>query len=63
MKTYNVTLSADAIVSATVKIVANSPEEAKRKALEMREEDLAWEVGTLHEAVSDCGAYITGENP
>lgn len=60
-KRYVVTLSGDAIVSAQVEIEASSPEEAKEKALAMKEEDLDWEVGTLHEDVSDCGAYIVGE--
>jgi len=58
MKAYDVTLSADALVSATVKIEANSPEEAQRKALAMKEEDLTWEVGLLHEQMVDCGTVV-----
>ena len=63
MKTYEVTLSADALVSATVKIVANSPEEAQSKALAMKEGDLTWEVGMLHEQMVDCGSvvYLNGK--
>ena len=63
MKTYEVTLSADALVSATVKIAANSPEEAQNKALAMKEEDLTWEVGMLHEQMVDCGSvvYLNGK--
>jgi hypothetical protein len=63
MKTYDVTLSGDAIVSATVKIQASSPEEAQRKALAMKEEDLTWEVGMLHEQVAECGSvvYLNGK--
>ena len=63
MKTYEVTLSADALVSATVKIAANSPEEAQSKALAMKEGDLTWEVGMLHEQMVDCGSvvYLNGK--
>ena len=63
MRTYSVTISGDAIVSATVKIQAGSPEEAQRKALAMKEEDLTWDFGMLHEQVSDCGSvvYLNGK--
>ena len=63
MKRYEITLSADAIVSATVRLFADSPEEARQKALAMKEENLNWEVGTLHEQVSECGTvvYLNGE--
>lgn len=56
--TYKVTLSADAIVSGTVEIEANSPEEAREKALALKEEEIQWEVGTLHEEVNECGAVV-----
>jgi len=58
LKSYEVTLSADAIVSATVEIEADSPEEAREKALAMREYDLPWEIGSLHEEVSECGTVV-----
>jgi hypothetical protein len=63
MKTYTVTLSADALVSGTVEIKAASPQEARAKALAMKEEDIEWEVGCLHESVKDCGTvvYLDGE--
>ena len=63
MKTYEVTLSADALVSGSVKIEASSPEEARAKVLAMKEEDIEWEVGTLHESVAYCGTvvYLDGE--
>lgn len=48
MKTYKVTLSGDALVSATVSITAKSPEDAQRLALAMKEDDLTWEFGMLH---------------
>ena len=63
MKTYKVTLSADALVSGEVDIKANSPEEARAKVLAMKEEDIVWEVSTLHESVANCGTvvYLDGE--
>jgi len=62
-KIYEVTLSADALVSGSVKIKASSPEEARAKVLAMKEEDIEWEVGTLHESVAQCGTivYLNGE--
>lgn len=63
MKTYKVTLSADALVSGEVEIKATSPEEARAKVLAMKEEDIVWEVATLHESVANCGTvvYLNGE--
>ena len=58
MKIYTVTLSGDALVSATLKILASTPEEAQRRALAMSEEDLTWEVGILHEQVAQCGSVV-----
>jgi len=63
MKKYTVTLSADALVSGEVEVEAATPQEARAKALAMKEEDITWEVGTLHESVAQCGTivYFDGE--
>lgn len=60
MKTYKVTLSADAIVSVEIRIKANSPEEAQAKALAMSEDELdsRWEFGMLHDAINECAAIV-----
>ena len=63
MKTYEVILSADAIVSATLRVPAVSPEDARSKALAMKKEDIVWNVFSLHESVALCGAvvYLNGK--
>ncbi|HVH85481.1 MAG TPA: hypothetical protein VM912_02070 [Terriglobales bacterium] len=63
MQDYEVTLSADAIVSGTVKVRAASPEAARSQVLAMKEEDITWEVSSLHESVADCGTvvYLNGQ--
>jgi len=62
-KRYEVTLSADAIVSATFRVFADSPEEARTLALQQKEENLKWEVDSLHDQMSACGTivYLNGE--
>ena len=57
-KVYEVTLSADAIVSATVPIFADSPEDAKKQALAADEDSLTWQVDSLHDQMENCGAVV-----
>jgi hypothetical protein len=60
-KFYIVTLSADAIVSASIRIRAGSAQEASSKALAMKEEDIKWTVDSLHDSVSECGVHSVKE--
>lgn len=55
---YEVTLSADAIVSATIEVYADSPSEAKAVALKSDENSLSWSVDSLHDAMENCSTYV-----